>query len=101
MLLHDQSREHWRVGGHAFSRDGTNWTWSSITAYTTTVAWTDNSTTILSRRERPGLVLADAPGAPRSVPTHLFTSAQVGHHQWLLAQPIHQGSDLGHIEPFV
>jgi len=48
------------IGSHAYSPNGlSNWTFSKTIAYNATVQWTDGSSTTMSRRERPQLVLKD------------------------------------------
>ena len=46
-------------GGHAFSVDGRNWTFTG-TAWSNVVEFTDGSSYIFSRRERPHLVFGDS-----------------------------------------
>lgn len=65
------------VGCHAFSRDGWNWTLSATPAYDFSVTFTDGSTTVFSRRERPQLVFDPVTG----VPTHLINGVQLPRAQ--------------------
>jgi hypothetical protein len=66
-LFHD----HKSFGGHAFSRDGLNWTFSSTSPYSNVVNFTDGSSVAMQRRERPHLAF-DANGFI----SHLSTGAQ-------------------------
>jgi len=59
------------AGRHAFSMDGTNWTFTPIPAYNSTVVAVDGSSHTYSRRERPHLLIENGE------PTHLYTGVQV------------------------
>ena len=73
------------VGCHAFSRDGFSWTLSPTPAYDYNVTFTDGTTTVFSRRERPQLVFDPDTGAP----THLINGVQLPRAQ----QPAHSQGD--------
>ena len=91
---------HWQTGyrnrlnngGHSYSRDGIQWTFSQTTAYTENITWTNGSYTIVGRRERPALLLDPETKAPLA----LFSAVAdvpwgpVGGHSWLQSQPIRQ-----------
>lgn len=47
------------VGIHAYSKDGLGWTFSTTVAFNTTVQYTDGSSSVLARRERPQIVFVD------------------------------------------
>ena len=51
-IFHDHST----FGGHAFSRDGASWTYSTVVPFNNTVVYTDQSRVDLQRRERPHLI---------------------------------------------
>eukprot|EP01059_Diplonema_ambulator_P036181 TRINITY_DN8925_c0_g1_i1.p1 TRINITY_DN8925_c0_g1~~TRINITY_DN8925_c0_g1_i1.p1 ORF type:complete len:399 (+),score=61.65 TRINITY_DN8925_c0_g1_i1:39-1199(+) len=51
------------MGTHAFSSDGFSWTFSKTVPFNTTVAWSDGSSVVLHRRERPQLIVEN--GAPQ------------------------------------
>jgi hypothetical protein len=61
MLMHNMGGG---VGSHAYSRDASNWTRSDEEPYTSSVKFTDGTTTKMRRRERPELLLSDQ-GQPR------------------------------------
>eukprot|EP01065_Artemidia_motanka_P038870 TRINITY_DN47715_c0_g1_i1.p1 TRINITY_DN47715_c0_g1~~TRINITY_DN47715_c0_g1_i1.p1 ORF type:complete len:402 (+),score=109.91 TRINITY_DN47715_c0_g1_i1:51-1256(+) len=71
MLVH--ALDNWPngtfVGGHVFSENGLDWTFSSEPTYNTTVQYEDGEAVVYSRRERPEMVLDPDTG----VPTHLIT----------------------------
>jgi hypothetical protein len=73
------------VSGHAFSRNGINWSWTSVQPYTTVVENTDGTTSHFGTRERPKLLFKGG-YAPRTlaemVPTHLHSAvnAQCAGH---------------------
>ena len=50
-------------GGHAWSADGVNWSFSPVNAYCNKVSLSNGSTVTLRQRERPH-VLVDARGHP-------------------------------------
>lgn len=50
-------------GGHAWSRDGVNWSEPRVGAYNTTVKFSDGTEMTCGRRERPQMVQA-ADGTP-------------------------------------
>jgi hypothetical protein len=66
-LFHD----HRSFGGHAYSRDGSAWTFSATAPYGNVVNFTDGSGVALQRRERPHVVVDG-----RGFITHLTTGAQ-------------------------
>ena len=66
-LFHD----HKSFGGHAFSLDGITWTYSAVPPYTNVVNFTDGTSVVLQRRERPHLIF-DASGRI----THLSNGVQ-------------------------
>jgi len=73
-FLWQDERSHWHmlmhnmggggVGSHAYSRDAVNWVRSSTAPYTSTVTFTDGTSTNMHRRERPQLLLSST-GQPR------------------------------------
>lgn len=65
------------VGVHGFSRDGLAWTFGGV-AYTNSVTFTDGTSLLLTRRERPHVVFAE--GSRRIVA--LSNSAMVGGGQF-------------------
>ena len=102
LLLHQDKRGNWhalfhaespsgapwgRSGGHGCSKDGIHWTYTG-TAFTTTANFTDGSSVVFSRRERPHLVFSDS-STPHT-PTHLTSGVQWGTHDqtFTLIQPI-------------
>lgn len=70
-LFHHNNYRGWPLaqGTSAHSRDGLDWTYSSVLAYTGVIAQTDGVVVVWDRRERPHLLLDDATGRP----THLIT----------------------------
>lgn len=71
-------------GGHAWSADGAEWTFSGYNAYTSTVVLQNGSSVKLQKRERPHLVL-DSSGTPIALTNgagwpgdcdHVFTFVQ-------------------------
>jgi hypothetical protein len=66
-LFHD----HTSFGGHAFSRDGAEWTFSATVPFSNVVNFTDGGSVVLQRRERPH-VITDAKGFI----THLVSAVQ-------------------------
>lgn len=56
------------AGGHAWSRDGWNWSEPRVGAFNTTVIFTDGSNMTCSRRERPQMML-DNQGKPSFLST--------------------------------
>mmetsp|Transcript_35300 Transcript_35300/g.59832 ORF Transcript_35300/g.59832 Transcript_35300/m.59832 type:complete len:503 (+) Transcript_35300:16-1524(+) len=75
--------DHWWLlaeGGHAFSEDGINWTYTGVAwgdpldrKRGNVVTYKDGSTFRFTRRERPHLILDE-----HGNPTHLITAAQYG-----------------------
>jgi hypothetical protein len=61
------------VGAHAFSKDGTTWTFSKNAAYTTAIKLADGTEHSFKRRERPHLLQDD-----NGTITHLYTSLWIG-----------------------
>ena len=51
------------IGGHAWSRDGVEWSEPRVGAYNTTVVFTDGTSMTCQRRERPQMV-QDEHGVP-------------------------------------
>lgn len=51
-IFHDHST----FGGHAFSRDGVSWTYSSTVPFTNKVLYNDGTKVMLERRERPHFI---------------------------------------------
>jgi hypothetical protein len=66
-LFHD----HRSFGGHAYSRDGVAWTFSSTPPYGNVVNFTDGTSVAMQRRERPHLVFDE-----NGLITHLSTGVQ-------------------------
>lgn len=65
------------AGGHAWSADGVHWNDTTVTpggvpSYTGEVTWSDGTTTVLARRERPQVLLTADDGEPAVI----CTSAQ-------------------------
>lgn len=69
--LHALFHDHASFGGHAFSRDGVSWTFSSTPPYGNLVNFTDGSSVAMQRRERPHLIFDE-----RGLITHLSTGVQ-------------------------
>ena len=67
-LFHD----HASYGGHAYSRDGVSWNFSSTSPFSNIVNFTDGSSVALQRRERPHLIFDRQTGYI----THLSTGCQ-------------------------
>jgi hypothetical protein len=63
------------AGRYAHSVDGLEWTYSPIPAYNATITWSNGTTAVFSRMERPFLIF-DADGTP----THLFNGVQ--EYEW-------------------
>ena len=88
-IHHWQDGDHnqYYNGGHSFSADGVQWTFSAAAAYTTNVTWRGGGSTVFARRERPGLLL----DKHWQVPQVLFTSVADGKGgSWMQSQPIRQ-----------
>ena len=92
--LHVVFHDHMAGGGHAFSRTGRTWQYSSDPAYTPAVVFEGSDTPVfLQRRERPHIVLD-----PKTlVPTHLSNGVQppgkpasgmLNDYTYTLIQPI-------------
>ena len=68
------------AGAHGYSTDGISWTWSSSPAYTGMVRWSNGSSSVLARRERPQVLLTPASGerhgSSYGLPEVICTSAQ-------------------------
>lgn len=60
MTYHAIFHDHATFGGHAFSRDGVSWTYSTTVPFTNYVEYIDGSSILLQRRERPHLIFDDA-----------------------------------------
>lgn len=75
-IFHKFTDEHPSCGGHAFSRDGFNWTLTNDWAYNTTVFLSDGSSVNFNRRERPHLLFEKAAddALGDGTPVMLFTS---------------------------
>lgn len=52
------------AGGHAFSEDGREWTFSKYNAYGATITMVDGSNTTFPKRERPHLIMDPVTGEP-------------------------------------
>eukprot|EP00054_Salpingoeca_dolichothecata_P013860 m.77608 g.77608 ORF g.77608 m.77608 type:complete len:507 (+) comp20691_c0_seq1:12-1532(+) len=64
------------AGGHSFSVDeGRTWIQAPM-AYTGSVIWTNGSSSVLARRERPQVLLSDPYGGSYGTPLVLYTSGQ-------------------------
>jgi hypothetical protein len=48
------------AGGHAWSKDGVNWTFHKSNCYNNKISLTDGTQWLLSRRERPKLIINEA-----------------------------------------
>ena len=66
-----------RYSGHAFSRDGLNWIFSTIEPFNGTIQFTDGSSKNFATRERPQLIFLDG---NRSTPVGITSAVS--------AQPI-------------
>ena len=74
------------AGGHAFSRDGLNWSaWSRC--YNTSIPLTSGRTVEAERRERPKLLFA-----PDGRPTHLYNGAIFPTETYTVVAPIKSGA---------
>eukprot|EP00039_Didymoeca_costata_P004535 m.73987 g.73987 ORF g.73987 m.73987 type:complete len:431 (+) comp12442_c0_seq2:33-1325(+) len=68
-------------GGHAFSRDGINWSpWTRC--YNTSVTLTNGTTVEFLRRERPKLLIQDG------VPTHLYNGVIAPTETYTIVSPL-------------
>jgi len=86
ILFNDKWESSTGVGGHAYSEDGLHWTFANTKAYTTTVKWTNGTSSTMHRRERPQ-VFFDS----NMNPTVLFNGVQPSSsddHTFTLANPI-------------
>ena len=74
VLYHDHAlfHDHKSFGGHAYSRDGVSWSFSSAPPYGNVVNFSDGSSVPMQRRERPHLIFDRASGYI----THLVTAVQ-------------------------
>ena len=81
------------VGGHACSKDGHHWRYTSAAVYNTTVKYEDGSQVTFARRERPELLFDEKTGRP----THLVTGVVeqggggMNDRSFTLVQPIGGG----------
>ncbi len=66
------------AGRLAYSLDGRNWTYSSTPAYNGTIAFTNGSTLVLNRMERPVLLFDEKTRKP----THLINGVQPFSHPY-------------------
>ena len=78
-LMHAFPRKAYKnilPGGHAFSPDGRNWTYTGV-AYNNTVHFSDGTSQAMCRRERPALLYAS--GVPsQGPPIALFNGVMPG-----------------------
>ena len=72
------------AGGHAWSRDGLIWSEPTVGAFNTTIHFTDGTSELCGRRERPQMML-DGQGLPIVLFTGV-TGCQNG--TYTLAQPV-------------
>ena len=80
------------VGVHGFSRDGLAWTFGGV-AYTNNVTFTDGSSILLTRRERPHVAFAE--GSRRIVAltnSAMVGGGQFGDRSFTLVQGVRGGS---------
>jgi len=87
-----------RVGRHAFSRSGENWTFNNRTlAFNTTVHFTDGSIINFGRRERPQLLFNSD-----NEPTHMINGVQEKNspQSYTLIQPIRRKRDTAYTSTF-
>eukprot|EP00040_Diaphanoeca_grandis_P039909 m.260567 g.260567 ORF g.260567 m.260567 type:complete len:488 (-) comp40130_c0_seq1:87-1550(-) len=77
-LFHKFTDEHPGCGGHAFSRDGFDWTLPTANAYTTMISTSDGHNTTFFRRERPHLLFDDSGTRPVALFTSLTNWGQSG-----------------------
>ena len=75
------------VGRHAFSRDSVSWTSSSTPPYSGLVEFADGSSKVMSRRERPQLVLSET-GQPRYFSSGVQDEAD---HTYTLVMEVKRG----------
>jgi len=70
-IFHHNNYKSWPLaqGTHAFSRDGMDWVYSSVFAYTGIIEQTDGTTVVWNRRERPHVVLNETTGHPMMLTT--------------------------------
>jgi hypothetical protein len=82
------------VGRHAFSADGLHWNYSTVNAWSTTVAYTDGSTVKYDRRERPEFIVG-SDGWPSHLVTGVVDSTAGGggyaDRSFTLVQPVANG----------
>ncbi len=78
-----------RHGGHMVSEDGVTWVpHDPVKAYTHTLVWTDGTSTLATRRERPDLFNARAGVKGNGEPSHLITGVLAGGSAWSVVQAI-------------
>ena len=77
----------YNCGGHAFSKDGLQWTYGGR-AYGNTVQFTDGNSFVFSRRERPHLVFAEDDVTPVALTTSAQYGGQYFDASYTLLQPI-------------
>eukprot|EP00036_Acanthoecidae_sp_10tr_P012986 CAMPEP_0206288316 /NCGR_PEP_ID=MMETSP0106_2-20121207/1553_1 /ASSEMBLY_ACC=CAM_ASM_000206 /TAXON_ID=81532 /ORGANISM="Acanthoeca-like sp., Strain 10tr" /LENGTH=351 /DNA_ID=CAMNT_0053718865 /DNA_START=128 /DNA_END=1180 /DNA_ORIENTATION=- len=78
-----------QVGTHQFSLDGQQW-YSTGTAYTNLVAYTDGSTHLFDRRERPHMVFAENSTVPVALSNAVRPGGQDGDRTFTLVQGLRQ-----------
>ena len=66
------------AGRLAYSKDGSRWTYASTPPYNGTIKFTNGSTLVLNRMERPVLLFDEATGHP----THLINGVQPYDHPY-------------------
>eukprot|EP01084_Bolivina_argentea_P227851 384905_1 len=90
-LFHNMSPNNINIsyysGGHAYSLDGMNWTYSGL-AYTSYVEFEDGTNFIFSRRERPHLIFDNDKCTPIALTTGSQYGGQFGDATYTSLQPI-------------
>ena len=71
LTYHAVFHDHSTFGGHAYSRDGVSWNYSTTVPFTNEVDYTDGDKVMLQRRERPHLIFDE-----RGFITHLTNGVQ-------------------------
>ena len=86
-LFHDRSGDGKSHGGHAYSIDGFEWTYTGV-AYDNVIEYDDGWKWAFSSRERPHLVM-DRKGAPLALTSGVRYSQELtGDYSYTHLQPV-------------